>query len=55
MDASIIVWALLGLLLNALVLYVVIRLAVTHALRASTPKARPVVKTGPSHMDADGL
>ena len=55
MDASVIVWALLGVLLNALVLYVVIRLAITHALNARTPKARPALVREPSHMDADGL
>lgn len=55
MDASVIVWALLGVLLNALVLYVVIRLAITHALNARTPKVRPALVREPSHMDADGL
>jgi len=54
LDASLILWALLGVLVNALVLYVVIRLAITHALRARAPKARPV-EAVPSHMDADGL
>lgn len=54
LDASLILWALLGVLVNALVLYVVIRLAITHALRSRTPKARPV-EAAPSHMDADGL
>ena len=54
MDASWIVWALFGVLLNALVLYVVIRLAVSHALAARTPRARPAMSE-PSHMDADGL
>lgn len=55
LDASLILWALLGVLVNALVLYVVIRLAITHALRARTPKARPPMEAAPSHMDADGL
>lgn len=46
MDSfSVIVWAILGALVSAFLLYVVIRLAVTHAIRAtSTPKVRPSVE-----------
>jgi hypothetical protein len=40
-DFSVIVWALLSALVGAVVLYVVIRLAVTHALRAYNRSPAP--------------
>lgn len=53
----ILVW-LIGAFFSFLLLYFVIRLAVTHAIRATRPSARAdqvVNDHDSSHLDADGL
>jgi len=61
MDASIIVWVLLGVLLNALVLYVVVRLAARHGIadadrdRAAREKQEASISAWRErHANADG-
>lgn len=44
---------ILGWAISVLVLYGVIRLAVTHAIRGTRPK--PPVQVTNNHLDADGL
>lgn len=47
---------LLGWLVGAVVLYLVIRLAVTHAIIATRPQpGEATPEAGPPHLDADGL
>ena len=58
MDFSLVVWFLIGTVVGLAVLYLVIRLAVRHALvdvrklDAAAARRQPAA---PSHMDADGL
>lgn len=56
MDAESAMWVgyIVGGLLSALVAYVVIRMAVTHAIVATRPKPAPVARAV-THADADGL
>lgn len=55
LPGVIIIWAV-GIFLAALIQYFVIRLAITHALRARDPRPAPAVQTErSSHLDEDGL
>lgn len=47
MDTAAVVGYVVGALLGALLLYVVIRLAVTHAILATRPRPRPVAVEPP--------
>lgn len=48
---------LLGWVIGLVALYVVIRLAVTHAINATRPQPKPgdAGASAPAHLDSDGL
>lgn len=58
-DGSAFIGYIFGALVGALILYVVIRLAVTHAIRAARPQTTeqaPSTRAQPlSHLDQDGV